>query len=203
MKKTGYIFLVFLLISCKNSTDKKIITFDENSTLKAALEERSKSVIWSKEINPEILKNPVPALSSVQNEITVTPPLLSIINDSQLPVYPSIPGFANLDVSKIPQKLITNINSLCKELCKGIDYIPENVFIDSYKFNAVFFRQNLIDIQKEKGYKSYIIGNFDESFDLIQVPVRLTGDGFYVDIEISARRDFDYLFEQIDILRWE
>ncbi|MCR5436495.1 MAG: hypothetical protein K6E97_05480 [Treponema sp.] len=203
MKKIFVFFLVCFLISCKNSTDKKIITFDENATLKAQLEERSKTVIWSKELNPQILKNPVPALSDVEQDVEVTPPLISIINESELPVYPSIPGFANLDVSKIPQKLKVNINKFCSALCKNIDSIPEDVFIDAYKFNAVFFKQNLIEIKKDKGYKSYIIGSFDESFDLIQVPVRLTGTDFSVDIQISARRDFDYLFEQIDILRWE
>ncbi len=204
--------LLFSLFSCSNNEQKLVIVETEN-TIRNEIQKKEETINWTNDIEGELLLKDIKQNELFLSTDFIQPEAYESIKDYVPPVIPELKGFTSLDTSSIPNDYL----SLVKNACAQIKYNPESnlsSFFDSdYIFNYVFFVHDL-----KQGYKAtfnakypssgvfsdYKIGKAEESFDLMQIPVRFYCKYGYLDLifDISQNKK-DIKIQQIEIVRWE
>ena len=195
-KEFIFITVIFFFLSCSNHLEHKVVSFQEEDTVKALIQNKSNQIIWSKEIDPVTLSNPIPKISGVSKNVRINSTVASVVQNILEPVYPELEGFALLDTSKITSDLKSNLVSFCDFMCKDVLSVPETLFVDEYVFNLVFFIQNMKDLDLVKNYTRYVIGKAEESFDVIEIPVRFYSSEITLDLNIIFKRNEKYKIQQ-------
>ena len=196
-------FIIFLA-SCSNP-QASVLTSQDN-TLRSAVQEKNSNTVWTKEIEPDRLKENLNSQISVKNREFITPQLLNSIKELQPAVYPEIKNFASLDCSAMNKNLLNTVEQICDSLCTGTDELG-TFFDSSYFYNCVFFKQ---DLKETLGYKEvpetlfdrYLICQGFEGYELSQVPVRFYKDKEILDLSVYLTYHGDYKVIQIEILGW-
>lgn len=223
MKRFFFLSLIpiFLLVSCANK-QSDIISFEENDTIKSVITSKEAEVTWSKELEGEILSEKIDSKEGVDSRVSLTPEVLSLIEPSEKKIYPSLPDFTLLDVSDMNKTVLKNITGFCDKFIANINKGPQQLFNQDYLFSYVFFKESLFEnwnlmfdnnfpctfeelndsSRKIKLFDSYDIGKQKESFDFIEVPVRMYNKYGYADIIIYVERTTEYMINEIELTGW-
>ena len=132
-------------------------------------------------------------------------------------VYPDLLGFENLDTSGIQGELLETVRSFCGAY---IDFTNEGQEKDesgqvkeksSAKVDAFFSAKTLFSLSlffadtKEAGaFDAFVVGRPFVGDDLIEIPVRFSGQKDYLFCKLYPIMDKDaWKIQQIEIYKWE
>lgn len=196
--------ILIFLISCSNP-QASVLTAQED-TLRNELEEKSKDMAWTAEIEADRLSSELNNKFTTTDKEFISPQMLNSIKELQPAIYPQIKDFASLDSSAMNSSLLNVLNNFCSDLCKGTDNL-QNYFYSKYFFNYVFFKndfEQIVDELKKDDllFENYVICKTFENQDLTQVPVRFYNNKDYIDLSVYLAYHSGYKVTQIEVIRW-
>ena len=208
-----FFLFTFVFLSCSNS-DNKIVTFEEDKTIKNIISLKEEEINWTNEIEKDILSKDISSVDFIPNKDYISIEALESVKDFSEPLLPSLKGFGSLDTSSIPYSYYQLVLKTCDQMLKDPGKNIEVNFENDYLFNYVLFLYDLKSEWKKYFYKaypekgsvftSYIIGMQNESFDLMQIPVRFYCNYGYIDLIFDiGQNKKDIKIQNIEILRWE
>ncbi len=217
ISKTGLIFsLIFLLFSCKNTAETKLI-FNETETIKKNVKEREQGITWTQEIEQERLTEYVPRSSAMFGlEVPYTKELFKITKSMQAAVYPNMEDFGSLNLNNLPPLLKEKINKFCEALSLDKHAGAENYFNRKYIFNYVFFVKELEEgwennfgqtypelSEDEKLFTKWTLGEPFIGAEITQIPVRFYTSCGIIDVTLFINSNGNNELYQISINRWK
>lgn len=164
------IFFSFIFFSCKNS--KKITGITEYNIKDYAML-LNESIDWTEEIDGEILTRDINYSDGFDQRLrlSINSYFLGGKELSFKEIKPSIPNFANLDISAYDKDVLDIVKSFCESILKSEDAY-EN-FNQDFLHSYVVFDYNLKSLIKENGVLvEYILGEPFVSEKVYQCPVR-------------------------------
>lgn len=217
MKKIFIVFsLFFLFFSCSNNQE----IVKENyytKTIKSVVKSKEEVENWTEEIEPERLSKKLIAENEIVLEnLNLSSDLYKILCDYKSPVYPSLQNFTNLDISLIDLKTLSKLQDFCNFISEGILSSLNSFFYDDYKFNSIFFINNLKSIYQKNFYenqfdgtqelfKKYFIGKpfFTSDENFMQIPLCFENDKGKMYFEVLVNPNKDKIIYQVTISQWE
>jgi hypothetical protein len=113
---------VMVLSSCTDirQTDTR---GEQTETLREQSESMTKNTAWTSEIEGTILSADIVHAGGITPRVKLTPRSIVAGGDENLvpPLYPSLPGFASLDISKLDPAARSVAELFCSALCAGKD----------------------------------------------------------------------------------
>lgn len=159
----------FSLFSCSNP-EGFAYSGDENLR-ELALAYDSKTN-WTESIESDVLTNPVERPNGVSSSIYLSPAVMAAVSeDSYAPVYPSIHGFASLDVSTMDIDALSFLKSFLARICSG--EAPESMVISTQMHTLSFFYYDINQLIGDVDFTQAVIGKPFDGSDFYQCPVRL------------------------------
>ncbi|MCR5188812.1 MAG: hypothetical protein K6C97_07730 [Treponema sp.] len=147
--KIPSLFISIILIStinssCKNASESKL-EYSNQETIKESIRNKENEIAWTNAIEEEILSNPVLNDEKyTKSNINPSPDLLKINKNNNQAVYPDLNNFASLDTSLLTGKSKETVEKFAKALSTDIYVGPESFFDVKYRFNYLFFRNDLV-----------------------------------------------------------
>jgi len=204
------------LFSCKKKAEKVL---EEYTPLSKSAQELSSSAQWAYEIEGDRLSKKIDSFEAISKSIPLSPLAMAAL-EGGLPmrgVYPDLLGFENLDTSGIQGELLETVRSFCGAY---IDFTNEGQEKDesgqvkeksSAKVDAFFSAKTLFSLSlffadtKDAGpFDSYVVGRPFVGDDLIEIPVRFSGQKDYLFCKLYPIMDKEaWKIQQIEIYKWE
>lgn len=208
----NFFFLILLILTILSCSKKGTILPDQELSLQNQVKNKDKNSFWTEELEGDILTKDISASQYMSNNVQVTMELINILQNLKPKQYPQLEQMGSLDLSEVDEKLIRLIknasNSIKTNPAKGLD----SLFSKEYVFNYVLFFDDLKNqwktrfntkIPEKKLFTKYYIFKPEESFDLIQVPVRFINNNGFVDIKlVIGNNEKTYSIKQIEIIQW-
>ncbi|WP_027727344.1 hypothetical protein [Treponema sp. C6A8] len=213
MKKCLFsaLFLISLLFnSCSDGAlDGSLAS--ENSeleTIKSRVARIEKETEWADELEKDRLFTDL--TSQKENSIIITTDIEGL--------YPSFSDFGSLDISSLEYKFQASAEEICNTLTSFNEEKLYSYFLSNYRFNYVFFAQELRkgwknefgqkfpELQAEKDFKlfdRFILGQAFTSDNLIQIPARFYCNMGFVDVTLYMSTTQEKSLYKIKIVRWE
>ncbi len=132
------------LFGCSNSQNTKL-SYTDVDTIKDYVKNRELDVTWTKEVEGGRLTEPITGPEKIENTDFLNPETVKILPVFQKPIYPAIEEFGSLDNSNLPPNIKKNITDFCSAIANNIYSGPEKFFDNTYIFNLVFFKSELIE----------------------------------------------------------
>lgn len=217
MKKIFIVFsLFFLFFSCSNNQEIVKENYD-TKTIKSLIKSKEQNEIWTEEIEPERLSKKMSAEKEIVLEnLNLSSDLYKILSNYKTPIYPSLRNFTNLDVSLIDSKTLSTLKDFCNFILDGNLSSLNNFFYSEYKFNYIFFVNNLKSIYQknfdtnqfdgtQKLFKKYFIGKpvFTSDEHFMQIPLCFENEKGKLYFEVLVNPNKDKNIYQVTISNWE
>lgn len=187
MKKYNIIFIVLLssfFFSCSNVNNQR--AQNQNiQTLKKIISEKDKQLKWTNELDPSRLEIEINKKERIQDDSFVTFENISVLKNFSPKVFPQIEDFTILDLSQLNHNQIEFINNFLTEVSKDITGDGQNLFVNKFNMNYVFFINDLIE-----GWNSYFCEDFPQSKLLITDEEQKNQN-----IEIEEKETIEQIFE--------
>lgn len=230
-----YIFSTLVLFSffigCSNTQNEELF-YNDIDTIKEYVLDKENNITWTKEIEGEILLQDISSNSSIQKTEFYTPEAVKVLKNYQNPVFPSIDNFGSLNTENLSKQTKEFLNEFCTEISNNIYSNPDRYFKNSFIFNYVFFRKELIDNwpvffntefpvlpedfnqnteesennQDKKEpipiFTKWYLGEPFVGEDLVEVPVRFFTQNGNIDVTIVMAINTETRIYQIVIDRW-
>ena len=206
------IFLSLMSFSCSNSREPEESASDLY-TIKSLVTDIENKTVWSMELEKDRLIKPVREDTDfIPEGHFLTRENAKLSSKLKPAVYPFFRDFGSLDISSIEYKYLDYAETFSSYLGGWNQEMLFNSFPENYRFNYIFFAQEL-----KSGWKD----NFDQTFpesklfdrwilgqpvlldNLIQFPVRFYCNTAYVDVTLYMRPDKEKTLYNIKIERWE
>lgn len=127
---------------------------------------------WTQSIESDVLANPVERPNGISPNIILSPTAMAACSeDSFVPVFPSIHGFASLDVSTMDVDALSFLKSFLGRICSGD--APESMVISSQMHTLSFFYYDIDQSIGDVEFTHAVIGKPFDGSDFYQCPVRL------------------------------
>lgn len=208
--------LGFVFCSCGGKKEKAL---EEYTPLSKSAAELSSSAQWAYEIEGDRLSKKIDSFEAVSRNVPLTPLAMAAL-EGGLPmrgVYPNLAGFENLDTSGIDGVILETVRSFCGAY---IDFTNEGREKDengqakeksSAKVDAFFSSKTLFSLSlffadtKDAGpFDSYVVGRPFLGDDLVEVPVRFSGQKEYLFCKLYPVMEKDACkIQQIEIYKRE
>ncbi len=210
------------LLSCSNS-QSPVVTYTDSSTVRNAVSEMESGTVWSREIEGNRLSASIDRNPLVDAGIQLEPTVLNVVSPSDRPVYPSLDGFGDLDVSSLDAAASAVTDSFCSAIASWDTGKIAGLVAADCMFTSVFFLSDL-----ESGWKlhfgtefpaargisgenppvsrifgSWIKGKPDPGNGILRIPVRLFGKDGYADVSLYLDCVNEYKICRIAIDGWE
>ena len=171
MKK---VFLVLILASallasaCSSREDS---VQESSQTLRSEAMLLSSSTEWTSQIDASVLTGKIQGIKGGSPSVPQTTLTVNAVLESQPPVYPSLPGFYELDLSGMEADARTVLESFCKALVSGKD--AESFMESKNLYSLAIFRYDLrMELGKNFSLQSYVAGKPASTKDVYECPVR-------------------------------
>lgn len=174
------ILLLFSLftISCSNN-QSSLITYDEENTLKININERAENIIWTKEIEGDLLTENIKKNHLVLNN-TLSPTIMNVLSNQYDAVYPFFEDFGNLDTRNLSNDVRTYMNDFCESLSENVYSVNDSFFSNDFIFTYVFFIDEL-----SKNWNKY----YHTEFPVLKPETKMQNDSsFFLE---SEAEDFE------------
>ena len=200
--------LYVLFFSCSNSQNTKLINIDSD-TLKKKINKIDEDVIWTKDIEPEILSDMIKPQDGLHPSILPNVQVLNVLNDTKNKVYPFFDDFGSLNDENVSSSLRTFLDDFFASIKEGFSENCVKLFSNEHLFSYVLFKNDIqnkwIEFfdKEEILFTSYLIGEPFYFEDTIELPLRLYFQKGFVYLTIHILEKSGYKIYQIDINRWE
>lgn len=209
------IFSIFLL-GCSNNQSVENETYLVQ-TIKSVVQTKDADEIWTEELEASRLSSSLNENKDIIAEnVHISPNVYKILEDYKSPVYPTLFDFTSLDVSLIDGLSLSKIKQFCTYIADSQISSVSNFFNNDYKFNYVFFKNNLQKIYTQNFgenafdgseilFENYYIGKpiFDEDGNFMQVPLLFENQKGKIYLEILVNPKETNIIYQAIILKWE
>lgn len=205
------LILITLLFSSCSENHKNVIFSEEVIYLKEVVNEKGKDIIWTEELEKEILTSDISKFSNVHKDVNLNREIFNIISSAEA-VYPYINDFASLEDSLYTSELLSFIDSFNKDLSELDFKALEGKFNKEYFFNLVFFKNDLekfilnnfdLDIYStDFKILDILIGSDFISTEFFYVPIRFYISQGFFDLALYIQYDSGYYIKEIDIINW-
>lgn len=199
------------LFSCKKKAEKKL---EEYTPLSKSAEELSSAAQWAYEIEGDRLSKKIDSFDSISKNVPLSPLAMAALEGGfpMRGVYPDLLGFENLDTSGMQGELLETVRSFCGAF---IDYSKSEPGQDEKKdsgpLDALFYSKTLFslslflaDSNDAGAFDNYVIGRPFMGEDLIEIPVRFSGQKDYLFCKLYPVMDKEaWKIQQIEIYKWE
>lgn len=203
------LFSISFFISCKK---KSTILPDSEISLKNQVSNKDSNSFWVDELEGDILTKDISSNQYMSNNVSVTTDLLNLLNNLKPAAYPAVNEMGSLDLSNTDEKLVRfarkDANCVKNNPSKDLG----SLFHSDYVFNYVLFQEDLRSNWKKNFntkypdkdlFLKYYIFAPEESFDLLQIPVRFINRNGFVDIKlVIGNNEKEYKIKEIDIIKW-
>lgn len=211
-KRYFYIFICFSFCFFTGCSKKNsIISIDNESSLKLAVETKNNEAFWIDELEGDILTKNISSNQYLSNGIEPDFDVLSCLHNSKTEIYPYLDNNFSTDISSFDPKLLAFVKKICTSLKNNSSL--ESYFDSEYIFNYVFFKQDLADnwnhsfgvkFPTKNHFDKYIICSENDSFDFTQIPVRMYNKFGFIDIILTITTNEKKLnVKDIKIIKWE
>lgn len=155
---------------------------------------------WADELEPEILQKKENKIQGISDGLRLSSGVFIASSQKRsVPVYPSLEGFGSLDTAQIAEKPAEILNGFCNAVCTAS---PAESFVAEKRLSTLVFFFNDVKAvfpSADASFTSFFYGKpFDSGADY-EVPVRLSGNGFYFDLLVYLNKDSDWKINQIQI----
>ncbi len=209
------IFSIFLF-GCSNSQTSENETY-LTQTIKSVVQTKDEDEIWTEELEATRLSFSLNENKDIIAEnVHTSPNVYKILEDYKSPVYPTLFNFTSLDVSLIDDLSLSKIKEFCTYIADSQISAVSNFFNNDYKFNYVFFKNNLQKIYTQNFgenafdgseilFENYHIGKpiFDDDGNFMQVPLLFENQKGKLYLEILVNPKESNIIYQSIILKWE
>lgn len=209
------IFSIFLF-GCSNSQTSENETY-LTQTIKSVVKTKDEDEIWTEELEATRLSFSLNENKDIIAEnVHTSPNVYKILEDYKSPVYPTLFNFTSLDVSLIDDLSLSKIKEFCTYIADSQISAVSNFFNNDYKFNYVFFKNNLQKIYTQNFgenafdgseilFENYHIGKpiFDDDGNFMQVPLLFENQKGKLYLEILVNPKESNIIYQSIILKWE
>lgn len=209
------IFSIFLF-GCSNSQTSENETY-LTQTIKSVVKTKDEDEIWTEELEATRLSFSLNENKDIIAEnVHTSPNVYKILEDYKSPVYPTLFNFTSLDVSLIDDFSLSKIKEFCTYIAGSQISAVSNFFNNDYKFNYVFFKNNLQKIYTQNFgenafdgseilFENYHIGKpiFDDDGNFMQVPLLFENQKGKLYLEILVNPKESNIIYQSIILKWE
>lgn len=209
------IFSIFLF-GCSNSQTSENETY-LTQTIKSVVQTKDEDEIWTEELEATRLSFSLNENKDIIAEnVHTSPNVYKILEDYKSPVYPTLFNFTSLDVSFIDDLSLSKIKEFCTYIADSQISAVSNFFNNDYKFNYVFFKNNLQKIYTQNFgenafdgseilFENYHIGKpiFDDDGNFMQVPLLFENQKGKLYLEILVNPKESNIIYQSIILKWE
>lgn len=211
----SFIFSIFLF-GCSNNQTIENETYLVQ-TIKSVVQTKDADEIWTEELESSRLSSSLKENKDIIAEnIQASPDVYKILEDYKSPIYPTLYDFTSLDVSLIDGSSLNKIKEFCSDIANAQISSVSNFFNNDYKFNYVFFKNNLQKIYvqnfgensfdgSEILFENYHIGKpiFDVDGNFMQVPILFENQKGKLYLEILVNpKELNIVYQAI-ILKWE
>ena len=173
----------FALSSCKRKVEVELA---EYTPLSKSVEEFSAAAQWAYEIEADRLSKKIDSFEAVSKSVPLSPLVVAALEGGapMASVYPALDGFGSLDTSSMQGELLEIVKTFCLDMLEysqsaAEENVPQK---DSSKIDAAFASESifslamfLADSSAAGVLKSFVIGRPFVGEELIEVPVRWTG----------------------------
>lgn len=218
-KEFSLIFIVFsvLFAACSNSGSSSENAFDGENTLKRKVSARSENVVWTYEMEPEILTKDLSHTEGISDNVAKEPYIANLSVFQKEKIYPEIKDFGSLEnesLKKSTYKLVSDFFSVFNSSANKASsetttiYDGEKYIRKDSIFTYVFFLEDLKQYFAGKSFGTeisfyrFVIGKSYLSGKEVQVPVRLYVKDLknYIDVNVYVDES-ENLISQIKIER--
>lgn len=200
--------LFVLFFSCSNSQNTKLINIDSD-TLKKKINKIDEDVIWTKDIEPEILSTKIENHEDLKSNITSSVQIYNVLNTNKNRVYPFIENFGSLNDEYVSSSLRSFLDDFFASIKEDFSENCVKLFSNEHLFSYVLFKNDIQNKwmeffdKEEILFTSYLIGEPFYYEDTIELPLRLYFQKGFVYLTIHILEKSGYQIYQIDINRWE
>ena len=139
------LLFIFIFPACNNASESKL-AYTDKETVRDIINQKESEISWTKELDPERLSEKYSNDDLIDKEtITFTPDIAKVLKNFDKKVYPELIDFGKLDTSALSYSVLDKVNNFCSAVSSDIYSGPETYFHSNYKFNYVFFKNDLID----------------------------------------------------------
>lgn len=197
-----------LFFSCSNSQNTKLINVDSD-TLKKEINKIDADIIWTKNIESEILTSKIEKHEYLDSSISSSVQILNVLNSEKSRVYPYFDKFGSLNDEYVSSGLRTFVDDFFNSIKENFSDEGINLFSNEHLFSYVLFKNDIqkkwteLFGEKEIVFNSYIIGEPFYFEETIELPMRLYFESGFVYITVHILEKSGYKIYQIDINKWE
>ena len=203
---------VLYFASCSSDAAETINAADLD-TIKRTVSKIEDETVWSVELEKDRLSQNITANPELFAQgINLTKENSRILKMYTPAVYPSFTDFGSLDVSKTEYKFITSAEEICSYISSNDQENLFSCFSSNYRFNYVFFVQELKRNWKENMgtdfpepdvlFERFILGEAFCTENLVQIPVRFYCNKGFLDVTLYMSAVQEKSVYNIKIVRW-
>ena len=203
---------VLYFASCSSDAAETINAADLD-TIKRTVSKIEDETVWSVELEKDRLSQNITANPELFAQgINLTKENSRILKMYTPAVYPSFTDFGSLDVSKTEYKFITSAEEICSYISSNDQENLFSCFSSNYRFNYVFFVQELKRNWKENMgtdfpepdvlFERFILGETFCTENLVQIPVRFYCNKGFLDVTLYMSAVQEKSVYNIKIVRW-
>ena len=203
---------VLFYASCSSDAAETINAADLD-TIKRTVSKIEDETVWSVELEKDRLSQNITSNPELFAQgINLTKENSRILKMYTPAVYPSFTDFGSLDVSKTEYKFITSAEEICSYINSNDQENLFSCFTSNYRFNYVFFVQELKRNWKENMgtdfpeldglFERFILGEAFCTENLVQIPVRFYCNKGFLDVTLYMSAVQEKSVYNIKIVRW-
>jgi hypothetical protein len=203
---------VLFYASCSSDAAETINAADLD-TVKRTVSKIEDETVWSVELEKDRLSQNITSNPELFAQgINLTKENSRILKMYTPAVYPSFTDFGSLDVSKTEYKFITSAEEICSYISSNDQENLFSCFSSNYRFNYVFFVQELKRNWKENMgtdfpepdvlFERFILGEAFCTENLVQIPVRFYCNKGFLDVTLYMSAVQEKSVYNIKIVRW-
>ena len=181
MKKILLAVMLFSILFFSCSKRNVISEAEQISTLKSLSEKKIKEVYWTDQSGSGRLQENISKIPGIASDLRVSPIMVLISQDQNTPIYPVYSDFGSLDISSLPENILSIVENFSKAIISGED--ADGFMVKSNLFNLAFFYEDMRGSGR-LNFTDYLIGEPFGSGDEYEVPVRLYSSSSKTDIRL-------------------
>ncbi len=205
-----FALIVFSLLAPFSCKKKGGGPSKEYTPLSKSAGDLSAGAQWAYELESDKLSKKIDSFESISKSVPLSPLAIAALEGGapMRGIWPSLEGFENLDTSGIQGELLETIRAFCRALA---DFTGAPEQEDSSAVDAFFSSKGLFSLAlffadaKDAGaIDSYVIGRPFVGEELIEVPVRWTGEKEVLYTKLYPVQEGEsWKIQQIEIYKWE
>ncbi len=226
------VFLILFFFSCSNNAAESTDASDLQ-TIKSLVSKIEDDTVWSVELEKERLSQNLSSDSeNLSGSLVLNKDNSRILKAYREAVYPSFSDFGSLNISSMDYKNLTSAEEICSSLCNLDEDKLFSYFSSNFRYNYIFFAQELKEGWKKnfgkafpelklseteetseasetevkkviKLFDRYIIGEAFFGDNLIQIPARFYCNMGFLDVTLYMNSSQEKSVYNIKIVRWE